>query len=439
MAVGFWNFVGAGVFGFLINLPIVSYFEVGTALTSNHGHAALFGVFGMLALAVLVFCLRSLADDAAWARAERWIRIGFWGLNAGLALMMAVDLFPAGVLQLWDVLQNGYWHARRLTFLMSGTFHTLEWARSAADTVFLVVGVVPAGRGGRGPAPRLAQARGSRPVTAARPQPPERPATVPWRAVALPAEHGGWGFLVEPVVLGLVLAPSAAGLCLALAALAGFLARHPLRLWLLDRRKHARYPRTALAERFFSGYAVLALALLAAGLRPGASALLAAAGRGRADRARRPRFRRASAAAARPCPRRRERWRSGASATAIALAGGAPAALAWGAWALLALRAVTSVLYVRARIRLDRGLAAGPRAVLAGHAAALAAATGLASAGWAPWLAPVGLPRPPRPRRRGGCLLAPPRPAAGARLPGARLRAADPRPPGGRLPRRPVG
>ena len=62
MAVGFWNFVGAGVFGFLINLPIVSYFEMGTLLTANHGHAAMFGVFGMLALAVLVFCLRCLSD-----------------------------------------------------------------------------------------------------------------------------------------------------------------------------------------------------------------------------------------------------------------------------------------------------------------------------------------------------------------------------------------
>ena len=143
MAVGFWNFVGAGIFGFLINLPIVSYFEVGTSLTNNHSHGALFGVFGMLALAVLVFCLRSLAEDATWARAERGIRVGFWGLNAGLALMMAIDLFPAGVLQLWDVLQNGYWHARRLTYLMSGTFHALEWARVAADGVFLVIGVVP--------------------------------------------------------------------------------------------------------------------------------------------------------------------------------------------------------------------------------------------------------------------------------------------------------
>jgi nitric oxide reductase subunit B len=143
MAVGFWNFVGAGIFGFLINLPIVSYFEVGTSLTNNHAHGSLFGVFGMLALAVLVFCLRSLAEDAPWARAERWIRVGFWGLNVGLALMMAIDLFPAGVLQLWDVLENGYWHARRITFLMSGMFHTLEWVRVAADGVFLVVGVVP--------------------------------------------------------------------------------------------------------------------------------------------------------------------------------------------------------------------------------------------------------------------------------------------------------
>jgi len=143
MAVGFWNFVGAGVFGFLINLPIVSYFEVGTALTTNHGHAAMFGVFGMLALGVLVFCLRWLSDDGTWDRAQKLVRVGFWGLNIGLALMIVIDLFPAGVLQLWDSLENGYWHARRLTYTMSGTFHALEWARIGADTVFLVLGVVP--------------------------------------------------------------------------------------------------------------------------------------------------------------------------------------------------------------------------------------------------------------------------------------------------------
>jgi len=143
MAVGFWNFVGAGVFGFLINLPIVSYFEIGTLLTSNHGHTAMFGVFGMLALAVLVFCLRALVDDARWRGVQPLVRTGFWGLNAGLALMVVLDLFPGGVLQLWDCLTNGYWHARRLAYLMGGTFHTLEWARIVADVVFLAFGVVP--------------------------------------------------------------------------------------------------------------------------------------------------------------------------------------------------------------------------------------------------------------------------------------------------------
>jgi nitric oxide reductase subunit B len=73
----------------------------------------------------------------------RYIRTGFWGLNAGLALMVITDLFPAGVLQLWDSLSHGYWHARRLTFLMSGTFHTLEWVRIFADSVFVLLGVVP--------------------------------------------------------------------------------------------------------------------------------------------------------------------------------------------------------------------------------------------------------------------------------------------------------
>ena len=77
MAVGVWNVVGAGIFGFLINLPIVSYFEVGTVLTPNHGHAAMFGVFGVLALAVVVFGLRALSPDAVWDRAERLVRVGF--------------------------------------------------------------------------------------------------------------------------------------------------------------------------------------------------------------------------------------------------------------------------------------------------------------------------------------------------------------------------
>jgi len=143
IAVGVWNFIGAGIFGFLLNLPIVSYFEIGTTLTPNHGHAAMFGVFGMLALAVVMFCLRALKGDALWHRNVHLIRIGFWGLNLGLALMVLLDLFPAGVLQLWDSLSHGYWHARRLSYIMTGTFHTLEWLRIAADLTFLLAGVVP--------------------------------------------------------------------------------------------------------------------------------------------------------------------------------------------------------------------------------------------------------------------------------------------------------
>jgi nitric oxide reductase subunit B len=143
MAVGVWNFVGAGVFGFLINLPIVSYFEVGTSLTANHAHAAMFGVFGMLALAVLVFCLRAMQSDTTWKQTEKFIRVGFWGANVGLALMIILDLFPGGVIQLWDSIANGYWHARRLTFLMGGTYHKLEWLRMVGDVVFLLAGALP--------------------------------------------------------------------------------------------------------------------------------------------------------------------------------------------------------------------------------------------------------------------------------------------------------
>mgnify|MGYP001765946034 CR=1 FL=1 len=143
MAVGFWNFLGAGVFGFLINLPIVSYFEMGTTLTPNHGHAAMFGVFGMLALAVLVYCLRAMTPDEVWPRIERFFKVGFWGLNVGLGLMIVLNLFPAGVLQLYDVVQNGYAHARSLEFTMTGFFHKSEWVRMLGDSIFILVGTVP--------------------------------------------------------------------------------------------------------------------------------------------------------------------------------------------------------------------------------------------------------------------------------------------------------
>ncbi len=143
MAVGFWNFVGAGVFGFLINLPIVSYYEMGTQLTPNHGHAAMMGVFGMLALGLLVFCIRQMSSDTVWKSLEKYIRISFWGLNIGLALMLFCSLFPAGVMQLLDVLDNGYWHARSLEYTGQAMPRLYEWLRLPGDIVFIVVGVIP--------------------------------------------------------------------------------------------------------------------------------------------------------------------------------------------------------------------------------------------------------------------------------------------------------
>ncbi len=143
MAVGFWNFVGAGMFGFLINLPIVSYYEVGTQLTPNHGHASLMGVFGMLAIALTVFVLRQTSDDAHWAGIEKYVKVAFWGTNIGLAMMVALSLFPSGVLQVWDVIEHGYWHARSLEFIGSERARLIEWLRLPGDLIFIVFGAVP--------------------------------------------------------------------------------------------------------------------------------------------------------------------------------------------------------------------------------------------------------------------------------------------------------
>jgi nitric oxide reductase subunit B len=143
MSVGFWNFVGAGIFGFLINLPIVSYYEVGTQLTPNHGHAAMMGVFGMLALALMVFVLRQTSTDTRWVDIEKYVKVGFWGTNVGLTMMLMMSLFPSGVLQVWDVAQHGYWHARSLDYIGSERSRLIEWLRLPGDMVFIIFGAIP--------------------------------------------------------------------------------------------------------------------------------------------------------------------------------------------------------------------------------------------------------------------------------------------------------
>lgn len=143
MAVGFWNFLGAGVFGFLINMPIISYFEIGTYLTPNHGHAAMFGVFGLLALALAIMVLRQANSDESWKHVEKYIACSFWGFNIGLALMLILSLIPQGFWQLGDVIQNGYWHARSPEFIQSPLMSFLGWLRIIGDMVFILFGAIP--------------------------------------------------------------------------------------------------------------------------------------------------------------------------------------------------------------------------------------------------------------------------------------------------------
>ena len=141
VAVGFWNFLGAGIFGFLINLPIVSYYEIGTALTANHAHTAMMGVYGMLAAGLALFCLRYLIPAERWP--ERAAKTSFWSLNIGLAWMSFATLFPLGILQLYESVNSGYFEARSLDYLGANTNTVIEWLRLPGDALFIAGGVIP--------------------------------------------------------------------------------------------------------------------------------------------------------------------------------------------------------------------------------------------------------------------------------------------------------
>jgi len=140
-AVGFWNFLGAGVFGFLINLPIVSYYEIGTALTANHAHASMMGVYGMLSVGLALFCLRYIIPEKHWS--DRPAQISFWSLNLGLAWMVFATLFPLGIIQLYHSINVSYYDARTLKYIGSRTNEILEWLRLPGDVVFILGGVLP--------------------------------------------------------------------------------------------------------------------------------------------------------------------------------------------------------------------------------------------------------------------------------------------------------
>ncbi|MEI7037924.1 nitric-oxide reductase large subunit [Fulvimonas yonginensis] len=136
VAVSFWNLVGAGLFGFLVNTPIALYYMQGLNLTPLHGHTALMGVYGMLGLGLMLFCLRGIRPAAQWR--EGWLKGAFWTLNIGLSLMALLTLLPLGILQLSAALDNGYWFARSEHFMDRPLIHLLVWMRVPGDTLFAV-------------------------------------------------------------------------------------------------------------------------------------------------------------------------------------------------------------------------------------------------------------------------------------------------------------
>jgi nitric oxide reductase subunit B len=141
IGVNFWNFYGAGLLGFAINLPIVNYYEHGTYLTVNHGHAALFGVYGNLAIAAMLFCSRWNVAPARWNSAV--LRTCFWSLNIGLGLMVVMDLFPVGIHQLIAAMREGYAFARSQAYQDGSVFQTLTWLRGVGVAIFVTGGVLP--------------------------------------------------------------------------------------------------------------------------------------------------------------------------------------------------------------------------------------------------------------------------------------------------------
>jgi nitric oxide reductase subunit B len=134
VAVAFWNLVGAGLFGFMINPPIALYYMQGLNTTPVHAHAALFGVYGMLGLGLLLFCLRAMQPSAQWN--ERLLAFGFWSINIGLLAMIVLSVFPIGLIQTWASVEHSYAYARSSELMQLPYVKALRWMRIPGDTLF---------------------------------------------------------------------------------------------------------------------------------------------------------------------------------------------------------------------------------------------------------------------------------------------------------------
>ncbi|MFB6341123.1 nitric-oxide reductase large subunit [Saccharicrinis sp. FJH62] len=134
VAVAFWNFLGAGIFGFLINPPIALYYMQGLNTTPVHGHTALFGVYGMLGIGLMLFVLRDMDLSANWK--QKPIKNAFWLLNIGLLLMVVISVLPVGLAQTVASVKHGLWYARSAEFLNTPPLQTIRWLRVIGDTIF---------------------------------------------------------------------------------------------------------------------------------------------------------------------------------------------------------------------------------------------------------------------------------------------------------------
>jgi nitric oxide reductase subunit B len=134
IAVAFWNLVGAGIFGFLINPPIALYYMQGLNTTAVHGHTALFGVYGMLGIGLMLFVLRDMDKDAVWN--EKWVKFAFWSINIGLVAMVLISVLPVGIAQTLASVKNGLWYARSAEFMQQPYIATFKWLRMIGDTLF---------------------------------------------------------------------------------------------------------------------------------------------------------------------------------------------------------------------------------------------------------------------------------------------------------------
>jgi len=139
LSVAFWNMLGAGLFGFMINPPIALYYMQGLNTTAVHSHAALFGVYGMLGIGLMLFCLKAMSPDRAFR--EGLVRFSFWSINGGLFAMCVLSLLPVGLMQTWASVEVGYWYARSPEFMQRPVVNVFRWLRVPGDTIF-AAGVV---------------------------------------------------------------------------------------------------------------------------------------------------------------------------------------------------------------------------------------------------------------------------------------------------------